>query len=394
MDKKKNIAVMFGGKSPEHEVSIITGLQVIKNIDTNKFNVLPIYVSKSGKWYYSEYFSEPEPFRNLESIPYISHEVTTNLDPESKSITAVRRVLFGGRLKLDVDIFFPCFHGGAGENGSFQGLYEILEVPYVGTEVLGSAAGMDKVICKNVLLANNILNAPFLYFHRNSLTKNLDVVLGELEKKFKYPMFVKPAIGGSSVGVSKVNTRNELKNGLELAAVFDSKVIVEEGIENAREINISVMGNVGEELKVSNAEEVFHRGSFLTYDDKYKGETGKSKGMASASRDIPAHLSPEQINLIKETSKNVFNALNCCGLIRVDFLIKESPLQIFVIEINTIPGSLGFYLWESDGISFTNVITELIALAEKRFESKKATTNTFSSNILKDFKPGIKTPKF
>lgn len=390
---KKSVAVLFGGKSPEHEVSVITGVQVIKSIDPNSYNVIPIYVAKDGRWYYSSRFCNIEVFKNLEAIPFISQEVYLPADPNNSYVWGTARSFFGYQFKVKVDIFFPCFHGGSGENGAFQGLFEICEKPYVGSEVLGSALGMDKVVCKDVFMAHDIPTAPFAHYRREVIESKMEWVMGDLESKLKYPVFVKPANSGSSIGVTKVHDSSELKAGLELAAAFGSKVLVEESIEGAREINISVMGNDSEGLSLSACEEVFHAGQFLSYDDKYKGEDGKSRGMASAKREILTNLDQKTLNIIQETAKKVFNCLNCSGLVRVDFLVRENPLQIYVLEVNTLPGSMAFYLWKASGLSFCALTTKLISLAEKEFEAKHKNVYIPGSSILKDFKPGTKNPK-
>ena len=390
---KKNVAVLFGGKSPEHEVSVITGIQVIKSIDLNNYNVVPIYIAKDGKWYYSQKFLDIEIFKNLEAVPFVSREVYLPADPNNFHLWGTTRSFFGQQFKIKVDIFFPCFHGGFGENGAFQGLFEICEKPYVGSEVLGSALGMDKIVCKDVFVAHGISTAPYIYYCKEMIEGKIEWVVNDLESKLKYPMFIKPATSGSSIGVTKAHNLAELKAGLELAAAFSSKVLVEEGIKGAREINISVMGNNNEELSFSACEEVFHTGQFLSYDDKYKSEDGKSQGMASAKRKILTDLDRETLNTVQETAKKAFTFLNCSGLIRVDFLVKGNPLQIYVIEVNTLPGSMAFYLWEASGLSFCALTTKLIDLAEKKFETKSRNICTLSPNILKDFKPGTKNSK-
>lgn len=389
----KNIGIMFGGKSPEHEVSVITGLQVLNQIDKEKYNPIPIYVAKDGKWYYSEDLFDPNVYKTMERIPFLSTEVFLHPKPQDKQIMAVKSGLFGGRLKIKLDAVFPCFHGSYGENGAFQGLFEMAEIPYVGSEILGSALGIDKIIGKVVYEAKNIPTAPYLDFHKKEINNNLEDVVKQLEEKINYPMFIKPAIGGSSIGISKASNQEQLKNGLEVAAMFDSCVIVEEGIENAKEINVSVMGNPPEELLVSECEEVFHEGEFLTYEDKYKGKEGKSQGMASTKRKIPADLTAEEKELVQKRAKEVFKALNCYGLARIDFLVTKDPLEAYVIEINTIPGSMSFYLWEASNTTFSEMVTHLIKLAEKRFEEKSQNTYTFDSNILEDFEGSLKSPK-
>jgi len=390
---RKNIAVFFGGKSPEHEVSIITGIQVLNNIDTEKYDPIPVYVAKNGKWYYSPKFTNPDVFKDTQEIPFVSTEVTLAPEPTHKTLIEVKNPLLRKRLSIRLDCIFPCFHGSFGENGAFQGLFEIAEIPYVGSGILGSALGIDKVIGKDIYKAHNIPTAPYEVFHKNQLEKDMGRALNQLERAFNYPMFVKPAVGGSSIGITKAKNKMQLENALEVAATFDSKIIVEQAIENAKEINVSVIGNYGGELKVSECEQVFNSGEFLTYDDKYKGKEGPSKGMASTKRKTPAEISPEAKDLIQKTSKEVFRSLNCCGLARIDFLLKENPLEAFVIEINTIPGSMSFYLWTATDLPFKEVITVLINLSEEKFAQKSKNTHTFETNILKDFKPGLKSPK-
>ena len=390
---KKNIAVFFGGKSPEHEVSIITGIQVLNNIDSEKYTPIPVYVAKNGRWYYSPKFTDPEVFKDMEEIPFISTEVTLEPEPTHRALVEVKNPLLRKKLSIAIDCIFPCFHGSFGENGAFQGLFEIAEIPYIGSEVLGSVLGIDKVVGKDIYKAHDISTAPYKVFHKNQLEENMDNVVNQSERSLNYPMFVKPAVGGSSIGVTKVEDKAQLKNALEVAAAFDSKIIVEQAIENAKEINISVIGNYGGELRVSECEQVFSSGEFLTYDDKYKGKDGRSKGMVSTKRKVPAEISSEAKKLIQETAKEVFQSFNCYGLARIDFLLKEDPLEVFVIEINTIPGSMSFYLWDATDLPFTEMITMLIYLSEERFAQKSENTCTFESNILKDFESGLKSPK-
>jgi D-alanine-D-alanine ligase len=216
----------------------------------------------------------------------------------------------------------------------------------------------------------------------------------KIESKFVYPLFVKPAVGGSSIGVMKAKDRVELENALEVVSLFDSKILVEKAIEGAREINISVMGNAGFDLSVSAYEEVFHSSEILSYEDKYKGDSSKSKGMASAKRKINPELSVELADKLIDTAKLVFTSLNCGGLTRIDFLVNEATSEIFVIEINTIPGSLAFYLWEASGVSFKEMLSRVIDLGFEKFEDAGRNTFAFSSNILENFSPSVKAPKF
>ena len=388
-----NVVVMFGGKSAEHEVSVITGVQVLQNIDKEKFEVVPIYVAKDGAWYTSPRFSDITTFKNLEEIPNFAEEVTPLFSAGKLKLLIKQKGFLAKEKELPVNVFFLCFHGGLGESGGFQGLFELSEIPYVGSGILGSALGMDKAVAKKVFEAEKIQSAPFKEIFFEEWEKDKEKILKEAEKWFRLPIFVKPARAGSSIGVTKVKEFSDLENAVDLAFAFDEKILVEEGVTEAREVNVSVMGNAGHELKVSECEEVFHETDFLSYSDKYEKKEGQSQGMVSTKRVIPAEISREIKNKIQELAKRVFENLGCAGLARVDFLYKEKTGEIFVIEINTIPGSMAFYLWEKSGISFPELTSELIDLAVKRQAEKKKHTTVFASNILKNFKPSLKTQK-
>lgn len=386
---KKRVAVIFGGKSPEHEVSIITGIQVIEHIDKNAFDVLPVYISKDGRWYSGSEFAQIETYSKL--LPYSKNDQRTiSLDNEEKALIPVeKKGLFNKQTNEKIDVIFPTFHGGLGENGGASGLFEMMDVPYVGPGITGGVLGMDKIIMKQVLEHGDVPITKWEWFYRTAFQKDPDAVIKHVENKLKYPLFVKPASGGSSIGTSKVKDRKELQNAIEVAAVFDTKIVVEEAIENAREINVSVLGNSGSELQVSVCEEVFSTSSLLSYEDKYLGSEsktgGKSQGMASTKRQIPAKLPKEITEKIQKIAKHVFECLNASGVSRIDFLYQEKTNSIFVIEINTIPGSLSYYLWEPSGLSFTELLNKLIELAYARFDETKKNTTTFSSNILENF---------
>jgi D-alanine-D-alanine ligase len=393
--EKKRIAVIFGGKSPEHEVSIITGIQVIENLDKELFEVLPVYINKDGRWFSGEDFGNLKKY-NSQLLEYArSSQKTVYLDDQEKGLISIghRRIKRfwenPDKERDHLDVIFPTFHGGLGENGGASGVFEMMDIPYVGPGITGGVLGMDKIVMKQVLEQGGILIAKWDWFYRNAFQKDPQGFIRNIEKKLRYPLFVKPASGGSSIGTNKVNTRKELHNAIEVACVFDNKIVVEESIEDAHEINISVMGNAGSELQVSVCEEVFSTNALLTYEDKYLGnesKTGsKSQGMASTKRVIPANIPKEIAENIKRIAKQVFERLDASGVSRIDFLYQEKTKKIFVIEINTIPGSLSFYLWEASGLSFKDMLTKLVDLAYERYDDKKKNTTTFVSNILENF---------
>lgn len=388
--KKKRVAALFGGESPEHEVSIITGIQAIEHLDKEKFEVLPIYISKEGKWYTGDSLGKIETYKNLHTISQKNVQNTVSLDTENRGIVPLNKSVFKKTVSVDaIDIIFPTFHGGLGENGGTAGVFEMMHLPYVGPGIAGGVLGMDKIVMKQVLHSAGIQIAKWDWFFRNDFQDDSTGVIKKIEKNLQYPLFVKPANGGSSIGTTRVTNKKELLHAIEVACVFDSKIVVEEGIENAKEINISVLGNAGSALEVSLCEEVFTENSLLTYEDKYLGsETksgAKSQGMASTKRKIPADIPDGITKQIQQIAKHVFNILNASGVSRIDFLYQPKTKKIFVVEINTIPGSLSFYLWEPSGLSFKNLLTKLIDLAYKRYEEKNKNTTTFSSNILDNF---------
>jgi D-alanine-D-alanine ligase len=393
MDKKIRVAVVFGGTSPEHEVSVITGLQALENLDKEKFEAIPIYVSKNGDCFTGDNLLKIETYRNLLEISQKSQRVQPYLDSQQKGFQPV-----GGQLTLikkkfiDIDVIFPCFHGGAGENGAFQGLFELTNIPYVGPGVLASATGMDKVVTKQLFEQVGLSITKYYWFYRSGWEKDQEKILREIKQKLTFPMFIKPANAGSSIGVAKVKTKEELENAIEVALLFDRKVIAEEAFEG-REINISVMGNSGSTLETSVCEEVFPSKDLLSYDDKYNSENSKSKGMASAKRKVPADLTQEVESKIQKLAKLAYQTLDCSGLARIDFMINEKKNQIVILEVNTIPGSLSFYLWSPKGIKFKDLLTRLIDLALERHEDSKKNTTSFPTNILENFNLSGKASK-
>lgn len=387
---KKRVAVIFGGISPEHEVSVITGLQALENLDKEKFIGIPVYASKNGELFTGNNLLKIETYKNLPAIPEKSQRVQPYFDDRKKGFQTV-----GGFLKrniIDVDVIFPCFHGGVGENGAFQGFFELTDIPYVGSGVLASASGLDKIITKQLFEKVGLSITKYYWFYRNNWEKDQAKVLKEIKQKLTYPLFVKPANAGSSIGVAKVKNDQELENAIEVALLFDRKVIVEEAFAG-REINISVLGNSGSDLETSVLEEVFPSKDLLNYDDKYKSGNSKAKGMASASRKIPADLNTEVEEKIQSMAKLAYETLDCSGLARIDFMVNEKKDQIIILEVNTIPGSLSFYLWEPKGIKFKDLLTRLIDLALERYEEAQKITTSFPTNILENFNPKGKASK-
>jgi D-alanine-D-alanine ligase len=387
---KQVIGVLFGGVSLEHEVSVITGIQALEHLDLNRFIPVPIYLTKSGSWLSGAYVGKIEHYKNLAAIEQYGEPVELFRQGNRIGLRSRKTSLFSKPTEVLIDVMFPCLHGGGGENGAIQGLFETYAIPYVGSGILASAVGMDKIAMKQIFAQSGIPISTYRWFYRHDFTGKPLEKITELERGLAYPMFVKPANAGSSVGISKAHNSKELHNAIEVAAAYDERILVEEGFMGAREINISVIGNAGSELTTSVLEEVFPSQDLLSYADKYQTDPSAPQGMASAKRVIPAKLEVAQAEQLAELSKKAFSAIIGSGLARIDFLVKETSGEIIVIEINTLPGSLAFYLWDKTGVSFTNLTSQLIDLALARHAERAQNIVSFNSNILETFQAGSK----
>lgn len=383
---KLKIAYFFGGESPEHEVSIITAIQAMA-ATPRKFEVIPVYVGKDSRLYTGDRLRSIDSYKNLGLVSQLATSINLPSYPNCKSFPSATTKLFHQQSSRPFDVIFPCFHGGLGEGGWIQSLAHYYHVPLVGTGLTGAALGMDKIAMKHLFAHAGVKQAPFIWFTRGSWQKEQKELIKLVESTLKYPLFIKPSRGGSSIGTTKAKKDQELIHAVDLASALDTRVVVEEGIVGAREINISIMGNAGGELLASVCEEVFHQGSeFLRYEDKYLNKGGKSQGMASTARQIPAQISIDVKNKIATLAKKIFHLLDCAGLVRLDFLVKGS--NVYCIEINTIPGSLSFYLWEKSGFSYPQLIAHLIELALAKHQEDSQTVTSFSSNILENYREG------
>ncbi len=375
---KKRIGILIGGKSVEHEVSIITGLQVFENIDRDNYEPIIIYISKDGRWLLGESLYNINNYKNkslkdaYEVVP-IANNNKLILYPHPMKI---KRKLFKGFFRkpklVEVDLLFPAIHGTNAEDGCIHGLCQMNSIPCAFGTVLSSAAGMDKVIMKKLFAADNLPIVDYIWFYKNEFFDNMEKVIANSEI-LGYPLIVKPANLGSSVGINKANNQEELIHAIQVAISYDKKIIVEKCVENLREINCAVMG-YEDELITSLCEEPLNYKDFLSYEDKY---INNSKNNINGKRKIPADIDEETRDKIFELAKLAFKAIDCSGNARIDFLYDGN--NIYINEINTIPGSLAFYLWEAKGISFKELITKIINIAEE--EAKVRSTNIISYNI-------------
>ncbi len=357
MSKKLNVAVIFGGRSGEHEVSLVSATAVIKNLDKQKYNIIPIGINKNGEW-----------LMGKDALKFLKTGQGKKIKQKVLSPDALQNKLTTGK----IDVVFPVLHGTYGEDGAIQGLLELASLPYVGSGILGSAIAMDKIIQKTLCGAQNILMPDWIWLTKKEWqwTKKNKIIfkrwLKGTEKRLAYPMFVKPANMGSSVGISKVHNRDELIKGLNLAVKYDRRILVEQAINDAREIEIAVLGN--NKLESSVVGEIIASNEFYDYGAKYID--GKTITI------IPAKLPAEVIKDIKNVALQVFGLLDCSGLARVDFLVTQDnkDWNIYLNELNTMPGftNISMYpkLWKASGLNYKKLLDLLIKLALEKYRVK------------------------
>ena len=361
----------------EHEVSIVTAMQVFENINRDKYEVIPVYIDKSGRWLVDKKLGEIKSFRNLKLTDIKAPEYVFGASPSTKCLMS--RTVLGIFRKIKADIYFPTIHGTFGEDGTIQGLFEMTDVPYIGSGVTGSAVGMDKIIQKSVFKDAGLPTVKYLWFLKSELQDNKIEIIKNIERTLGYPVFIKPANLGSSVAISKADGVKELEQAIEIASHFDRRIIVEEGKEGIIEINCSVLGN--NELQASVCEQPLKSQDVLTYEDKYlKG--GKTKGMAGLSRLVPAPISEELTKKIQEMAKTAFRVVDASGVARIDFLVDAKNDKIWINEINTLPGSLAFYLWEKSGLDFPDLLDKLIDLGFERHKERHELMFSYDSDLI------------
>ena len=379
---KTRVAMMFGGKSVEHEVSVISGIQAYMSMDTDKYDVIPVYMTKNNEMYIGDSIGDIESYKNIDELLKKSQRVIMiNEDGRVKLVQYPVKKL-GKNVEVGIDVAFPVVHGTNVEDGGFQGYLKTMGIPFVGCDVTASAIGMDKYITKLVLKESNV---PVLDARLYTLSDYADMesMMNDIENVFGYPVIVKPVNLGSSVGISVAKSRVELANSVDDAFRYATKVLVEHAIKNLREINCSVLGDENDAI-ASECEEPLHTKDILSYEDKYvsNAKGSGSKGMASVSRRIPAELTPEKREEVRELAVRSFKALGCNGVSRIDFMIDADTDKLYFNEINTIPGSLAFYLWEPVGVPYKELLDRMIQLALKRERTEESLTFTFDTNIL------------
>ncbi len=384
------VGVVFGGETVEHEVSIISAVQAMNKLNLEKYDIIPIYITKDREWYTGDMLKDIEIYKDMSLIKKYGKNVVLYYKDGNY---VLQNKNFPKTVVSDVDIIFPIVHGTNGEDGTLQGYLQMIGIPYVGSNVYSSVVGQDKVYMKDIWAEAGLSMTKYVWFYDVDYKKDSDKIVKDVSK-LKYPVIVKPATTGSSVGISVVEKEEKLIEAIDDAIQYDRKILVEEVVENLQEVNIAVMGNY-EHQKVSEIEEVISTNKFLTYADKYiSGGKGKlkgkqqrinSKGMASANRKLPADL-PEKLHKeVEEMAIKAFKVLGSSGNSRIDFLIDSKKNKVYINEINSIPGSLAFYLWEEKGINYTSLLEDMINIGIKDYKKRLSKTSSFESNILKNF---------
>lgn len=383
------VAVIFGGESVEHEISIISASQAIKALNKNKYEVIPLYISKERDFYYGPELMDVKNFRNLETLKQNATKVTLVKHEDGVHIEPVQhKVLYREFGRIDVAI--PVVHGTNGEDGTLQGYLEMLKIPYAGCDVIAAGIGQDKAIMKQVLSYAGLPMSRWFWFYAHDFEDNKEELLNKVHE-IGYPVILKPACLGSSIGIEFADNDEEFIKAVEETSQFDFKIVVEEVVQNLREINCSVLGSCFG-CQPSVLEEVTN-GDFLSFEEKYqKGakskKTGGSEGMASTARKVPADLPEDITNTIKDYAVKAFRTLGSAGVCRIDFMMNDETKQIYLNEINTIPGSLAFYLWKEEGVNFTQLMDALVNQAIDRTRRKAKMTFSYQTNVLETFQAG------
>ncbi len=406
--QKIRVGFLYGGVSVEHEISIISCLQAMAALDKEKYEIVPLYISKDGQWYTGEALFQMDAYKDMPSLLAKCQSIVPNINRNKAAFYVPKSGLFAKWEEMKIDVYFPVIHGSHGEDGCLQGFLELTGIPYVGPNVLGAALGMDKVAMKAVWKDAGLPVAPYLYFYSYEWEEKAHILMDQIEKELSYPVIVKPANLGSSVGISIAKDRTALQDALDFAAQFTTRLLVEKVVPNLREFNCAVLG-LPQSMEVSCCEEPIRgEAEFLDYGKKYgnggKGTKGYSKnapaktaeatsangpsgGMSNLSRQVPAQISSELTAKIQELAKKSFVALDGSGVARIDFLYDDVAQELYLNEINTIPGSLSFYLWDPAGKDFGQLMEDLLQTAWVRQRQKEKLTFSYEGNILSGMAP-------
>lgn len=391
---KLNIGVFFGGETVEHEVSIISAHQAIEALNKEKYNVIPIYIAKNRKIYFGEALNDMNNYKDLNALIAQLTQITLVQEDNKVVIKPVKAGIFSKKELGTIDVAIPVMHGTNGEDGTIQGFFEMLKIPYAGCDLYGAAVGQDKVLQKHILKDNDLPITDWFWVYGSEIDEHQDEILEKVHKLI-YPVILKPARTGSSVGISIAHNDEEYLECFEKARQYDEKVITEKVVKPMVELNCSVLGD-GAAARASVIEQVgsVSGDELLSYKDKYqgggKGSKGiksgsKNAGMASTARIVPAPISEEQTKLVQSLALKTFKVLGAAGVCRIDFMMDQETKKVYVNEINTIPGSLAFYLWKEEGMSFTELMDNLVHLALERERRRSKMTFSYDTNLLSTY---------
>ena len=377
---KAKLGLIFGGRSVEHEVSIITAIETMNHMDKDKYEIIPIYISKQGLLYTGDILFDLEAYKNMEELMKKVNQITIVNDGEKVNLLRYPIKKFGENVINTIDVAFPVMHGTNGEDGTIQGYLELINVPYIGCDILSSSIGMDKIIMRKVLKESGLPVLDYVTFYSMDYMKDEEKYIKEINQKLTFPVIVKAGNLGSSVGIKKAKDSKELEEAIEFSMKFSDRIIIENAVVNLKEINCSVMGDMVD-AEASECEEPVSTDEILSYTDKYLGGS-KTEGMAASDKKLPADISDEIRDKIRKLAVETFKVLGCSGVSRVDFLLDKDTNEIYINEINTIPGALSYYLWEATNKTFTQEIDELVELAYKRQRQREKRVYSYDQNIL------------
>ncbi|KXK22444.1 MAG: D-alanine--D-alanine ligase [Chloroflexi bacterium OLB15] len=379
-NRRQTIGVIFGGRSVEHDVSVVTGHQIMNACDPARYEVVPLYIDREGRWFTGA------PLRDLKSyeqdIASLTGVQSVVLSPDIRQhgliVNPLPSGLFAKSQSLRLDVIFPTIHGSHGEDGTLQGLFELADIPYAGCGVLASAVANDKWVCKQVLQQNGIPVVDGLLIQRRDWEQDPDAIVAKILSEFAYPIFIKPATLGSSIGIGRAEDEKLLRAYIDVATQLDRRVLIEKAITNAVEINCAVLGD-SRQIRASVLEQPISWDQFLTYEEKYlRG----GEGMKSADRIIPAPLTSDLTERIQKIACDAFKAIDGRGTARIDFLVRPDENVVYLNEINTMPGSVALYLWRETGMSAAQVIDALLALAREAQAEKRRSTYNYKTNLI------------
>ena len=382
-EQAPHLVVAFGGVSPEHEVSVLTAMQVMSTLLDSKYTILPLYISKSGQWLTGDILKDLKQYGDLDSLIQQASPCYFNRNPLGRVVLEyAKKGLFSKPIQKPIYAIVVSFHGGAGENGSFQGICEQYNLPYTGSGVLASSLGMNKVKAKQLCEANHIPVTSSLNFYEEDWDCHNDTILKEVEQ-LGYPVIVKPSSLGSSIGVKKVESQSALIRAVETAFRYDAQILIEEAVTPLIEINCAVLGTPESSIS-SVCERPLGSNEALSFADKYQRGGAAEKGMASADRVIPADISEELNQNIRALSKQIFRIFQATGVARIDYLVQKDTQKVYFNEINSIPGSFSYYLWEYSKLNFNDLLDQLIETAITVHQQKNGRILHYETNLLND----------